>query len=485
MGRENPVSRILVTSGDQALLAAGSRMDALAVGQLGIFNIHTGLSVDGSVPANAKDIQLAVGVNRSGGGTIEDIETSAGQVIQVRNVTGYTAKPYISPLPKIVEISGFTAKCETSYAIKMEFRNQKNYMLAGFNALMKTFNYRTACCVGEPCISCADGDANELALGMAKAINGDVDKLATASFFVNRIQATVGAEPTAAGNIVVTLAGHPTTVAIVDADTVTTAAAKIVAAVNADADALVTGTSALGVMSFYPKAFVVGSTQTLVYTTPVAGMTITTIVPAAKVLVADAAAAASFIAAVPGVALGIRITGNTDPAPKFNGNVPIKYDANRGHEILVALIDGFNCNGVVTTIQNLRYEEGAGEDVFLEEYMAGGFNGRPGPYRISSVTGLERGNTDHFASKTAKYSKVTLTYNQESYAGWGEYKNDLETIVAIPCADATTIASLATMFDAIFTQFGAMTNDLTGWDCTNVSVNAINDVTADGIELLS
>jgi uncharacterized protein (DUF2345 family) len=54
MATTNPVFQVLTTSGNQAPLAAGNRVDSLANGQLGIFNYHTGLSVDGTVPGDCK-----------------------------------------------------------------------------------------------------------------------------------------------------------------------------------------------------------------------------------------------------------------------------------------------------------------------------------------------------------------------------------------------------------------------------------------------
>jgi uncharacterized membrane protein YuzA (DUF378 family) len=67
MATTNPVFQVLTSAGNQALLAAGSRPDALNNGQIGIFNFHTGLSIDGSVPADAKDIFIAIGINRTTG----------------------------------------------------------------------------------------------------------------------------------------------------------------------------------------------------------------------------------------------------------------------------------------------------------------------------------------------------------------------------------------------------------------------------------
>ena len=68
MATTNPVFQVLVPSGNAALLAAGSTPSSLAVGQLGIFNLHTGLSIDGTALADARDIFMAVGLNLSGAG---------------------------------------------------------------------------------------------------------------------------------------------------------------------------------------------------------------------------------------------------------------------------------------------------------------------------------------------------------------------------------------------------------------------------------
>lgn len=481
MATTNPVNQVLVTSGDQGLLAAGSRPDALAIGQLGVFNYHTGLSVDGTVPADARDIFLAVGVDPNGVGSIQDIVTSAGQVIQVRNAKSLTYNAYKTALPKIVDVAGFVAKCETSYALKIEFRNGQIYAENGYNGFFKTFSVYTGCCADQ-CVDCGDGDCNEISQGMVNQINADPDKLVTASYVVNAITATVAAEPTAAGTIVVTIGTTAYNVAIVDADTVTTAAAKIVAVINTQAGSPYYASNVAGVMTIYPKKSINDSTETLVYTTPVAGMTITPIVAATKTAVANPT---TFIAANPGVCLSIRLTSNPVPKNAARGSINLKYVANRETDMLVSLIDGFTCNGTVDVIQNLRKVEGDGYDLRYSEYIAGGWNGKPGPYRTSDLTGTERAGFVYYTSLTGTYNVFGLTYDQFSVGGWLEYLNNLETIIAVPCADTTTQAAIATVFDLIFTQFGGMAGDVAANDgCTNVATSALTPAT-DGIESLS
>lgn len=480
MATTNPVNQVLVTSGDQAVLAAGSRPDALAVGQVGFFNMHTGLSIDGTVGADAKDVYIAVGIDPLGVGSLQDINKSAGQMIQVRNAKSLTWRGYQTPLPKIIDISGFTAKCETDYVVKVEFRNGQIYHENGYNQFTKSFNYRTSCCT-DSCEPCASGNCAELSTGLASNINADLDSLVTASYFVNRISATIAAEPTAAGNIVVTIGTTAYTVAIVDADTVTTAAAKVVAVVNSQADSPYFGTNTAGLMYFYPKKSINGSTETLVYTTTLAGLTITPIVAATKTVVSDSAA---FIAAVPGVCLGIRLTSNPMAINAYNG-INLQYVKNRETDIIVSLTEGFACNGDTTVVQNLRRSEGSGYDIQQIEYIAGGWNGKPGPYRVSdTAVGVDRGIV-YFASKTGTYGQFILTYDILSVGGWEEYLNNIQTIIAIPCADTTTSAGIATVLDAIFTQFGAMTGDVSAnGDCTNAATSTLTAAT-DGIESLA
>jgi hypothetical protein len=468
MSTTNPVSQVLITGGNQAPLAAGNVLSALAPLQVGVFNYHTGLSVGAaSALADCQDVYLAVGINRTGAGggaTLEDINQSSGQMIQSPLVRGYMNRCYTAPLPQIWDIAGFTAKCETEYGIKLELRNGEIYTINGYNQFVKTFFVKTGCCTDQ-CVPCADGNCNEISNGLVTDINADPDQLLTASYFVNKITATVAAEPTAAGNIVVTVGTTDYTVAIVDADTVTTAAAKIVAVINTQADSPYYATNLLGVMSIYPKTSVSGETTTLVYTTPVAGMTITPIVAATRTAVSVAGYAA-FVAANPGVCLGITISTNPTASYPFNGDIPLKYWYVRGTVAIVSLIEGFTCNGTATMTQQLVYTEGSGYDLRWQEYLAGGWNGKPGPYRVSALLGVQRSGFEYFATATANYHQVTLTYDMQSQSNFEHYQANLQTIIGIPCADTTTLTGLIAILDHIFPQFPANAGNAALCDCT-------------------
>ena len=338
-----------------------------------------------------QEVYLAVGVNRSGSAVLEDVVKSAGQVIQLRNTKSFTAKEYTTPKPKVVEITGFTAKCESDYAIKVEFRNQQIYGIHGYNQFTKTFNYTTGCCTQQDCTSCPQGDCNELAVGLVNNVNADPDKLVLAE--------------------------------------------------------LIDG----------PGGTVV--------TDPVAWS-------------ADPANA--------GKCLAIRLTTQLEAIRKYC-SVNLKYFNPRGTNIIVSPTQGFECNGSIAVTQELRYEEGAGYDINHLEYIAGGWNGKPGPYRVSETTGVAREGFEYFATATGKYTTLSLTYDQFSVGGWLEYLNNLETIIAIPCADTTTLTSLVGVFDVLFAgRFAPLSDDVASFDCVNATpVEDINNPAQDGIESLA
>ena len=396
MATTNPVYQVLTTSGNAAPLSAGNKVTDLAVGQIGVFNYHTGLSLGAaSIVGDTRDIFLAVGVDPLGVGSLQDIVKSAGQVIQVRNAKSFTAKAYVPTISKVIDITNFKAKCETDYALKIEFKSPEITSLNGQNQFAKTFNYFTGCCT-DNCATCADGDCNDLALGFVKAINADADALAIAS--------------------------------LID------------------------------------------------YTTT----------PGTPVAVAEGAAYDTWVADVAnaGKCLGIRITGAAPTTRISNGSINLGYFNNRGTNMFVSLVEGFDCNGTVATKIELQYAEGKGYDLAQLEYVAGGWNGKPGPYRQSSVTGLERDGFVGYINKTANYTQLSLTYDQMSVGGWLEYLNNLETIIAIPCADSTTLIGLVAILDVIFTQFAPMAGDVAGMDCTNLGTSTLTAAT-DGIESLS
>jgi len=137
MSRDN-VKKVLVTSGNQAPITVDSLPDDLALGQAGVFDTSTNKAIDGTTAV--KDFYVAVGVDNGGTGSVNDVEFSAGQLIQTNNLRGYTFRPHTASRPHIVKLAGFIADDEVyDYAIKLEFRNQKIARLQGVNQFTQTY----------------------------------------------------------------------------------------------------------------------------------------------------------------------------------------------------------------------------------------------------------------------------------------------------------------------------------------------------------
>jgi hypothetical protein len=477
MAKENPIIQVLPTLGNQAPLAAGQSVSALANGQIGIFNFHTGLSVDGTNLNNARDIYLAVGVNSALGGTntATDIRKTAGQFFKPTAVNQLTIKGYMPEVEKVIEITGFSAACETDYAIKLLITNQRTYHLAGFNQFSKIFTYRTPVCPLQTCDSCGGqaADPIALALNLVNNINADQDQLVVGSLFGTKIVATINAGANATGNTVVTIGTTTYTVPVVNADSATVVAGKIVAVINTQAASPYAATNTAGAISIYAKSNVQGDTSTFAVTG--SGVTANAITAATKTTVTDTV---GFETNFPGATLGIRITGVAETRPTFNDVNPLY--AKTGTNFEAYLLDGFYYNGAIATdVTQLQYAEGLGYDIKYDEYIASGFNGAPGPYRVSTILGLAKSNFFYLTNTATNYTVIALNYGMKSQSGFEEYDADLRSIIAIPCADTTTLTGLITMFDLLFTQFPTNSTAAASITCSNTQAQAnVNSIQA-------
>lgn len=177
MAKNNDVFQVLVTKGNSSVLGAGNKVTDLAVGQIGAFDANTNLSV--SSLSGVRDFYLAVGLDTTGGSTLNDIAKSAGSLIQAKNIKYYSYRPHTASRPMKVVLSDYTANCATEYGLKLELRNQEIYRSQGYNQFMKTFSIVTACCEG--CTpTCPSGDANEITKLLKANINNDPSGLITA-----------------------------------------------------------------------------------------------------------------------------------------------------------------------------------------------------------------------------------------------------------------------------------------------------------------
>ena len=179
MSRNNDVFHLLVTKGNQAVLAKDKKVTELAPGQIGVFNYDTNLSFDATVAAAPRNFYLAVGVD-AGNGTTGDIMKSAGSHVQGKNIAFYSFRPHTPGRPMKVLLKDFVANCETEYGVKLELRNQEIYRTQGYNQFTKTYMMKTSCCDGcEP--TCPSGDANEITKQLYININNDTSGLVKAN----------------------------------------------------------------------------------------------------------------------------------------------------------------------------------------------------------------------------------------------------------------------------------------------------------------
>ena len=177
MSRDNDVFKVLVTKGNQAVLGPNLKVDNLADGQIGVFNADTNMSLNVYQVSNTKEFYLAVGVHT--GGVLTSIRQSSGNDIQGDKISGYTYKPHTAGQPQIVEVENFTAKCDSDYAMKIEFFNSRIWRNQGYTQYSHVFNIRTACCVD--CIDdCNSADPAEMVKLFVKRINGSNVELVSA-----------------------------------------------------------------------------------------------------------------------------------------------------------------------------------------------------------------------------------------------------------------------------------------------------------------
>lgn len=363
MSRNNDVFQILVASNTQAVLPAGSTPSALGVNQIGVFDYHTNLSIDGT--GNVKDFYIAVGNGSPGSTEVTSLRKSSGQKIQRNNIEFYAYRPHTPGRPQIDEITGYeTVKCDTEYGIKFELRNQAVYARGGYNQYSKFYSVNTSCCPVDS--EDKTGNSAEVTRGLVNAINADSD-----TNFMSAEAFTVGA----------LLATDGTVSQDYDAGEALT---------SDDLDAIVEANTG------QPSG--------------------------------------------DQIATGFRVTTENLGFSDFD-TIKMGYYNTRGTVLITSLTEGFKCTGKVNTTQELVFAEGVGYDLKQKEYFAGGWNGRPGPYRVNSVTGLARdGEFMYQVNGNANYDVVALTYDHEAISGWRSFESHLATEIAFETTDggATT-----------------------------------------------
>ena len=383
MSRNNDVFQVLVTSGNKAVLAAGSPVTALTPGQIGVFNFESGISINGTNPC--RNFFIAVGTDATGTGSTTDIRKSAGSHIQGRNIAFYSYRPFQAGLAQQIEITNIKSTCGAQYGINIHFNSEKITKLQGAVPFKIPVYVESACCDG--CgTGCETGDDNLVARKFVDAINANSKGLVKAEMI------------------------DPNGVVVTDYD----AFVATNLAVNSDED---------------PEN---------------------------------------------DVKLGIRLTAIPEAIQAYSG-VDLHYLTLRDTFMQVTMAEGFECRGItIETSRQPVIAQGLGRDVQYMEYVAGGWNGNPGPYRI---VGGFLANPTYFAQSGGQYDLLALTYDQFSIGGWQEYLNNQAVIVAIPNADTVTKAGLLNIIDKLVApfQFDPLVDDSTGYTVADKTKDGLGD----------
>lgn len=478
MAKNNDVFTIIPVQNNNAVIGVGQQKSALAVNQVGIFDYDTGLSIDVAGAGSTRNFFIAMAVDRSGDGNVDDYVETAGTHIQKKNVTSYNTRCYTPGQSQIIDIVNFTANCDTQYALKIELNNDQKYMNFGYNQLTKTFAVKTACCEG--CEGCPSGDCVNLAELLINEINADSDALIVASAIANTGSITIDNAATADADVTVTIGTDVFTVPVLNGDTVSVVATKVADIINASSVYTATATGAVVSVSLVDNTSS-DTPVTIVYTTGTSG-TDATVVAIATTVITDLAA---FALANPGACPGIRLTSQS-AAMKTYCNINSMYYHIRSTDMKVSFAQanntalGFDCNGTIVITQDAVYPEGMGYDMANIEYKAGGFTGNPGPYRVGTMKGFEFDGFSNLVDKTGIYNKIDITYDLESSSGWLDYKNNLNTSIVYPCGNDVVGASMSAILDALMTDFDAKANDLAACDC-DLNLTTDKAVNVDGL----
>jgi hypothetical protein len=439
MSKNNDVFRVLVASGAQGLLADGGAVTTLAPGQVGVFNAETGLSVDTTqtVAEMGREIYLAVGVDRDGDTVLDDVVRTPN--IQAGSVRYLNALCYQPAQSQIVSITDFAAKCDTEYAIKVGVENPEAYANYGYNFPFKTFTAKTSCCTTE-CGGCPEGSCTELASLLIASVNADEENIFTASGFTHQgmLEITAGTVGGDAGTVTVDIGTETHAIELLDENTDVQVAATIAAAINASTTTAYVAVASDEYVLIFPKVVTDTISATITFTDTDTTSAAATETQFVKVSVPDIDA---FAEAAPGACVGILIETNAIGLESYC-KVNLKYEFPRSTKITVILAEGFACNGTTAVLQELAYEQGSGYDIAHLEYQSGGWTGKPGPYRQSTLVGESIGTFDSFAVKSGKYSVLHMASDNNITAGWNQYQNPLAVTVAVPCGEDALIIAL-------------------------------------------
>lgn len=187
--KNNPIFQVLVAT-SPTLLVAGGKPETLAVGQLGIFNADTNLSVTAALPDR---FYLAVGIGDELGNLV-DIRRSAQQEIKKGFINRIDSAKAVAPSDQVIELdfTNFSPQFDTNHTIRFNLLSGQTMNLSGFKLPIKSFTIYTPCAGGD-CVG--DYDLADFCDLVVAEINNDDEQLLTATTDGSSVTVTVHSVP--------------------------------------------------------------------------------------------------------------------------------------------------------------------------------------------------------------------------------------------------------------------------------------------------
>lgn len=164
----NPTFRVLTTNANSGLLANGTNVADIALGQIGVVNADTNVGMNIAAADDADAFYIAIGIDSDGDGVVDDIYRTPN--IRKDEITNYDVQCYAYPAPARQVITGIEPECGKEYMVKVQAFNGSTMITHGFNDVVKTFSLTVECC-DTPLT------ANQFAVKLVDLINADDEGL--------------------------------------------------------------------------------------------------------------------------------------------------------------------------------------------------------------------------------------------------------------------------------------------------------------------
>lgn len=445
----NATGGMYVTAGNQPFDST-TNLPILANGQLGVFNADNNKSCttalsDGT--STAKRIYFAVGVDKDGDGTVEDIIKSP--VIKVSDIRTKSQQNYAAAVPEVQQFSWTVTQCDTEYGIKIIFDGVNVSSLFGHHTLTKTFATKTGCCTdcnadcAEDSYSCA-----ALAAELVALINADPDGFVTAAVSTSN--------DFAKQTITVANANYTTGAVSVDIRPLTATGTPKVVRLSGpyptgSADALQADIQAELDKGFGGEVVVTevaGNYEIVVTNTNAGRFGIAANVTNAGTADSDSstAATASSPSAVDDCPKVTLTVVNQKLADFWR--VPVNLVHPNGFTMTVTGFSGFSCNFDVEMVTPMTYEQGNKFTIKGLEEEATGFGENYDTYRYTVFTQPDpyaKLYTDVTATGYDLFSLEFVDVHNTTSSGADVYKAPIGLFVAVKTGGSTT-TNLATVF---------------------------------------